>query len=90
MELAAILDLRSVKALKDALAAGLGGPGAVRIDAGAVTRISTAAIQVIVAFLAAMSQAKRRVTIVKPSPAFFAGFETLGLSSLIQPAAAEA
>jgi len=90
LALAAILDLRAAKALKDMLAAGLSGPGPVRIDAGAVTRLSTAAIQVLAAFLAAMGRAKRRVTIVKPSPAFVAGFEILGLSSLIQPAVAKA
>jgi len=90
LALAAVLDLRGAKALKDMLAGGLAGPGPVRIDAAAVTRLSTAAIQVLAAFLAAMGQAKRRVTIVRPSAAFVAGFEILGLSSLIQPIAAKA
>ncbi len=88
--MAAVLDLRAAKALKDMLAAGLSGPGPVRIDAGAVARLSTAAIQVLAAFLAAMGRAKRHVAIVQPSAAFLAGFETLGLSSLIQPALAKA
>lgn len=87
--LPAVLDLRTAKPLKDMLAAGLSGTGAVMIDAGAVGRLSTAAIQLLIAFLAAMGGARRRVTIVRPSAAFLAGFASLGLSSLIQPALAE-
>jgi anti-anti-sigma regulatory factor len=90
ISLAAILDPRAAKPLKDMLAAGLSGIGAVMIDASAVSQLSTSAIQVLIAFLAAMAAARRRVIIVRPSVTFLAGFESLGLSSLIQPAVTEA
>lgn len=88
LSLAAILDLRAAQPLKHKLTAGLSGTGAAMIDASAVTRLSTAAIQVLAAFLAAMGEARRQVTIARPSAAFLSGFESLGLSSLIEPAVA--
>lgn len=90
ISLAAILDLRAAQPLKSLLADGLSGTDAVVIDASAVNRLSTAAIQLLIAFLAAMGKAQRRVTIVRPSMVFLSGFESLGLSALILPAVTEA
>ena len=90
ISLAAILDLRAAQPLKDMLAVGLSGTGGVVIDASAVSRLSTAAIQVLIAFLAAMGEARRSVIFARPSAAFLAGFESLGLSSFIHPALAAA
>ncbi len=90
ISLAAILDLRAAQPLKNMLTAGLSGTGAVVIDASTVSRLSTAAIQLLIAFLAALGEARRRVTILRPSAVFLSGFESLGLSSLILPAVTEA
>jgi anti-anti-sigma regulatory factor len=78
--LPAILDMAAARQLKDMLARSLIGGGGVAIDASSVTRLSTASMQILIAFSSAMAASKRPIAVVRPSPAFVSGFACLGLS----------
>jgi len=56
-----------------------GGKGALRIDASAVERITTPALQILLALLTSRSAQNRASTITNPSEAFTRALVTLGL-----------
>jgi anti-anti-sigma regulatory factor len=86
--LAAMLDLRETAALKTELAAQSAAK-AISIDGHAVKRVSTAAIQILIAFVVTMRKSGSAVRFVSLSPALLAGFESLGVASILRSAGAE-
>ena len=78
-----ILDLRAAGPLKSTLQQGLVRGQPLMIDASAVSRMSTACVQVFIA--AVLETQKRGVALVlrKSSPAFDAAFVNLGLSGIL-------
>lgn len=83
LTLAAALDLRAAAPLKQNLARALAANAPVTLDAHAVQRMSTACIQLLVAFGAGMQAAGQAVTLARPSRPFAEAFEMLGLSPVI-------
>lgn len=77
----AVLGQNSAQDLKDRLAPLLNRRGTCQLDAGAVCRLSTAAIQVITAFLVAARQAGLTVVFTAVSAAFQNAFGALGLAA---------
>ena len=82
------LDLRQASALQETLLAGLNRGVALCLDAAGVTRMSTASVQVLIAFVVAAGQRGIPVTIRTPSPVFQAAFALLGLSAVFASATA--
>lgn len=78
-----VLDLRAAAPLKETLQQGLGHSNPLMIDAGAVTRMSTACVQVLTAFVLETQKAGRPLTLKNSSPAFDAAFNDLGLASVL-------
>lgn len=76
------LDLKATKPLKHALGQALERGLPIVIDAGDVERLSTTCAQVLVAFETAARKADTAVTFRRPSAAFFAAFEILGLGPI--------
>lgn len=79
----AVLDLRAADGLRQRLLELLSENEAICLNASRVKRVSTACVQVIAAFTIAARQSGRQVTITSTSPAFAAGFTSLGLDSII-------
>ena len=78
-----VLDLRAAAGLKERLLQLLGEGRPLTIDASRVARISTACIQVIIAFVIAARHAGLPLTIAPTSTAFDAAFAGLGLDGVI-------
>ncbi|MDP8998447.1 MAG: STAS domain-containing protein [Pseudomonadota bacterium] len=78
------LDLRAAKPLKDQLMPLLGKSGHLYIEAGEVTKVSTACVQVLVAFVIAARNAAQPLSFSTKSPAFSQSFALLGLSEFIE------
>jgi chemotaxis protein CheX len=81
--LPASLDLRATKPLKVALGEALERNLPIVIDAGSVERVSTTCAQVVVAFEMAARRAGVAVTFRRPSVAFSAAFQNLGLGLIV-------
>ena len=84
--LPANLNLRAAQQLKQDLLLLLEETGPVSVDAQAVNRLSTAAVQVLTAFVLELEQRRRQVEFARPSETFRNGFDTLGLSHIIMRA----
>lgn len=80
VELPPALELRTAQSLKQALLEALARAGPLRIDAAAVVRVSTACVQILVAFVEAARQAGISVAFRHPSPPFLNALESLGLA----------
>jgi anti-anti-sigma regulatory factor len=83
LELAAKLDVKAATSLKTELAVILDETGPVVLKASSVTRMSTAACQLLVAFIIALRALNRSIRIIEPSPQFSSAFALLGLSNFI-------
>jgi anti-anti-sigma regulatory factor len=77
------MDLRAATPLKATLDDALGKALPLVIEAAPVERMSTARIQMLIAFVDAARKAGISVTFSRPSPAFLGAFESLGLASVI-------
>ena len=77
------LDLKATKPLKQALGQALERGLPIVIDACDVERLSTTCAQVLVAFEKAARTADTAVTFRRPSAAFTAAFEILGLGPIV-------
>lgn len=80
VELPSALELRFSKSLKETLVEALAAAKPLRIDAAAVERISTACIQILIAFVEAARQAEISVTFCRPSASFSSALDNLGLA----------
>lgn len=78
-----VLDLRAAALLKDTLQQGLDCGNPLTIDAGAVTRMSTACVQVLSAFVLAAQKAGRPLSLKNSSTAFDVAFNDLGLAGVL-------
>jgi len=78
-----VLDLRAAAPLKDTLQQGLAHSNPLTIDAGAVTRMSTASVQVLTAFVLEAQKAGRPLALKNSSPVFDAAFNDLGLAGVL-------
>lgn len=83
MALDSVLDLRAAVPLKEALQQGLGRKIPLMIDAGAVTRISTACVQLLTAFAIETQKTGIPLSFKNPSAAFDAAFANLGLAGVL-------
>ena len=79
-----VLNLRAAQQLKSDLLMLLRGAGAVAVDANAVARLSTPAVQVLTAFVRDLEGQGRSVEFTRPSGAFRDGFRILGLSHIAE------
>src|SRR5262245_1099748 len=77
------MDLRAATPLKATLDDALGKALPLVIEAAPVERMSTACIQILIAFVDVAGKAGIGVTFRQPSPAFLGAFESLGLAPLI-------
>lgn len=84
-----MLDLRSAPELQRRLVAALLTQGTLTIDASAVARMSTAALQLIIAFLAAARAKGIKVVISGVTASFASAFEAMGLDHLLEAAGQE-
>jgi len=75
-----VLDLTQAQGLRDGLAA-LMADGSLVLDAGAVERMSTPCIQVLLAAARTADAAHIRFSITNPSPAFRTALADLGLQA---------
>jgi anti-anti-sigma regulatory factor len=78
-----ILDLRAAEALKRNLEQWLDAGKALAIDASRVSRISTACVQLIAAFVIAARNSGMSLVFESKSPTLEAAFTNLGLSALV-------
>lgn len=78
--LPAILDPVAAAPLADGLRAALGAGSGLTIDASAVERLSTPAVQVLLAAARSCEQADRPFRIRRPTDAFAAALTDLGLA----------
>jgi anti-anti-sigma regulatory factor len=78
------LDVQGATRLKTELEAVLSEQGAVLIEASAVTRASTSACQVLVAFVMAMRHAGRTAAINTPSGSLLKSFAALGFAGFLE------
>ena len=78
-----VLDLRSAGPLKEALQQGLGREIPLLIDAGAVTRMSTACVQVFTAFVLETQKTGVSLSLKNSSSTFDAAFENLGVAGIL-------
>jgi anti-anti-sigma regulatory factor len=77
-----VLDLRAAVSLKETLQQGLERKAPLLIDAGAVTRMSTASVQVLTAFVLETRRSGISLSLKNSSPAFDAAFVNLGLAGI--------
>ena len=84
LDLDAHLDSKSAAGLKAGLVKFADVTGDLVLNAGQVTRMSTPAIQVLSAFILAMTKRGRNVSVSNPSRIFAETFDCLGLSHLLQ------
>jgi anti-anti-sigma regulatory factor len=79
--LPAVLDLRNARDVRDALLLSAEGTGRIAIDGSAVARLSTAGVQLLVAFENFLKIQDRKLTIVNPSSHFLHTLKMLGLTN---------
>ena len=78
-----VLDLRAAAPLKDVLQKGMAGGLPLSLDAGAVSRMSTACVQVLTAAVLEARKSAAALTLKKSSPAFDSAFTNLGLAGIL-------
>lgn len=78
-----VLDLRAALPLKETLQQGLGRETPLLIDASAVTRMSTACVQVLAAFVLETQKTGIPLILKNSSAAFDSAFVNLGLAGLL-------
>ncbi|MGH6855702.1 MAG: STAS domain-containing protein [Aestuariivirga sp.] len=78
-----VLDLRAAESLKDALLQGLGRQIPLLIDAGKVSRMSTACVQVLTAFMLEARRTGMALSLRNSSTVFNAAFTDLGLADVL-------
>ena len=78
-----VLDLRAAANLKDILQQGMARGLTLSIDAGAVSRMSTACVQVLTAAVLEARKSAAALTLKKSSPAFDSAFTNLGLAGIL-------
>ncbi len=76
-------DVRTSAAIRELLSAALDTHGAIRLDASAVTRVDTSAVQVLAAFTRDARAAGTEVTWTAVSAPFVHAATLLGASSLL-------
>ena len=79
-----VLDLRAAGPLKIMLQQGLGRGLPLAIDASAVSRMSTACVQVLTALVLETQKSGTALVLKKSSPAFDAAFVNLGLADILK------
>ena len=77
------MDLRAATPLKATLDDALGKALPFVIQAARVERMSTACVQILIAFVDAARKGGIGVTFSQPSPAFLGAFDSLGLAPVI-------
>jgi len=83
-----VLDLPAAGPLQQSLTLALNRGGDLHLEGHEVERISTAALQVLVAAKACVERAGGRISIERPSDALTTAIEDLGLSSILGKGAA--
>ncbi len=78
-----VLDLRAAASLKETLLQGLKREAPLVIDAGAVTRMSTACVQVLTAFVLETQKTGTALSLKNSSAAFDGAFVNLGLAGIL-------
>lgn len=78
-----VLDLRAASTLIEMMQMALGRGLPFSLDAGAVSRMSTACVQVLAATMLDARKGDVPLTVKKSSPAFDAAFANLGLGHLL-------
>ena len=78
-----VLDLRAAATLKDILQQAMGRGLPLSIDAGTVSRMSTACVQVLTAGVLEARKGATALVLRKSSPAFDAAFVNLGLADIL-------
>lgn len=84
LSLDAVLDMRAAVALKGALQQGLEQKRSLIIDASAVSRMSTACVQVLTAFILETRKTNQPLVFSKVSPVFQGAFSSLGLGEILE------
>ena len=79
LELPQCLDLRSAVQLKAVLSEALAIGAPLTVDASSVERLSTACVQILIAFAKAAREAGQGLIFQRPSNAFVGVFASLGL-----------
>ena len=77
-----VLDMRASRDLKRDLQMILTIRSACAVEAERVERLSTACIQVLIAFVAAAKREALTVTLLRPSQAFVRAFDEIGVPAL--------
>jgi anti-anti-sigma factor len=83
VELASKLDVRGAVQLKSELTAALEDANHIVLNGSAVTKMSTAACQVIAAFIISVRAVGGRTHITTPSPQMSSAFALIGMSSFL-------
>jgi anti-anti-sigma factor len=84
LELSAKLDVRGAVNLKNELTAVLEDSNHVILNGAAVTKMSTAACQLLSAFIIAVRGVGGRAQIVAPSPQMATAFTTIGMGNFLE------
>jgi anti-anti-sigma regulatory factor len=84
--LPALLDMKAAKSLKELLTPHLSNPSAISLDASAVIRMSTACMQIIVAFVRTQRRATIPVRLDRPSLVFSQAATLLGVMTYLEEA----
>jgi len=87
--LAPILDIRASRQLKSDLSAFVGDTDRLIVDASAVERVSTACVQVLMAFFSIVRSGGEMPVMSNPSRALERAFEDLGISEKLRQWALE-
>jgi chemotaxis protein CheX len=84
LSLEPVLDMRAAAPLKDTLQQGLDQKRNLVIDASAVSRMSTACVQVLTAFILETKKTNTSLVFSKMSPVFEGAFSSLGLGEILE------
>ncbi len=84
LSLEPVLDMRVATPLKDMLLQGLAQKRNLIIDASAVSRMSTACVQVLAAFILETQKTNTSLVISRMSPVFESAFTNLGLGGILE------
>jgi anti-anti-sigma regulatory factor len=84
LSLGPVLGMREARPLRNALEVARAQGLPLVLDAQPVERVSTASVQLLVAFAAAMEQAGLQLRLSRPSQAFLTAFSDLGLDPIIK------
>lgn len=79
-----LLDIKAARPLKEMLLQALAKSEPLTLDASLVERVSTACIQVLLAFASAMAAAGVPFTLAQPSQPLVEAFANLGLGPVLQ------